>query len=372
MDNPRIFWNDDRLQRISAALMFAFILSFILAFFFSDTGQGTFYGGDFPGFYVLGEIFRRGAFEHLYDPSLQQTIQNEIWPSFNGAFYMSVYPPFVAYVMYPFTFFGPHLAQIIFTLIMFGCLFKSTSLLCQTNPSLKPVKSSLFVFLLLFNPIFASIFGAQNTALTILIILLSLKHRCLSPLLLYKPQFGVPWCIYQLYKNFSKKLLLQMTFGGGLFYLSGIPFFGWRWPLIWVSIAGSFGEQNFRANLSNLVSLQSVLWWANNRFNLQSSTVILSGYIVSVILFCLILFRRRKCSQPLIHFLPLLAPQTLFYDLGITLVGTLRRAAPTDRNITIGYSVALFSWILFILKGIFYFPLFVILIPILSLNLFLG
>src|SRR5688572_15451523 len=92
---PRRFWNDSRLRRIAAALLVAFALSLGISYSHDAEEKSLLKRGDFPGFYAPAVIVARGRYGWLYDPALQRAVENEFWPSFEGEFYMSVYPPYV-------------------------------------------------------------------------------------------------------------------------------------------------------------------------------------------------------------------------------------------------------------------------------------
>lgn len=356
-DSQRSFWTDARLHRFSVAIWISIAIALLYSFFFTNSDEGIMFGGDFPGFYVLGEILHRGEWLNLYDPALQRSIENELWPSFGGKFYMSVYPPFVAFFMYPFTLFGPHLGQLIFTITMLLCLFKAAAKICSENQSASQLLFPICTFFILFAPFFASVFGAQNTALSTLILLLSLKNPLWAPLLLYKPQFGVLWCIYIFFRSPNVRLLVKMLLVTSTLYILGALVSGWAWPLQWVSIAGSFGEQNFQSNLFNLVSLQGFIWWLSSSAHIAWKDVSLIGYLLSGTIFLALILRRSP--PPLVmRYLPLIAPQTLFYDLGIALTGMSLSWQINDKTIWRGLILIMLSWAAFFLRDYFYFPVF--------------
>jgi hypothetical protein len=323
----------------------------------TDIGRSSMVkSGDFPGFYVLAEILQRDQAEHLYDAALQRQIENEIWPGFQGSFYMSVYPPFLAGFLRPLAWLSPGAAQAVWTVVMFGAFLGSFALVSRSLNLSKLIFCCALA--LSFSPVTAGVLGGQNTAMSMLILasavwLLERESRrndllagAILALWLCKPQFGViallafgllarrPW------------VLVSGSGVAGLLFLVGVSVMGWGWPFEWISIATQFGEQNYISNRAEMVSLvgtckgiaiTSGFYPGATVFKAASIVGVLSS--VALVLDVIRVSRAKSLSVRAFAALfaaalPLVSPQTLFYDLGIPVVALLALWTPrTDREV---------------------------------------
>jgi hypothetical protein len=111
------------------------------------------------------------------------------------------YPPFVALAYYPLSLFGYRISYIIHSLLMVSALVLTIQLIRPFNPLIDQYKLSALALSLSFYPLFRAIWGGQNTAVILLLIVgtwrMALAHRewlagIILGLLLFKPQFAIP------------------------------------------------------------------------------------------------------------------------------------------------------------------------------------
>ena len=324
-----MIWNQERRKRIAIALGAAMLISLPLGFISHEGSAGLLQAGDFPGFYVLPEILSRGEAQRLYDPVLQHQIQSEFWPAFKDSYYHSVYPPFVAFFLYPLVIFGPHFGQLVWTMVSAACLFFALKLLSTARTVDFYLK---FILLLIAGPGFYAVFGAQNSAFTTLFLALVMiaSKRCsdeklaalkavLAGVLIYKPQFGilVSIALGVNYLVIAKKergpsyvfFSVAVVCAFAIFLLS-TSILGPRWLPLWLEAVQKFSHQNYIANYFNQISIVGVLSILNAG---KTSIFLLMSPAIAAMVWVGAQWQKRKIL--LIPLLTLLSPQTLFYDM---------------------------------------------------------
>lgn len=192
-----------RIKWYSRSLLFAISIAFIIAVFGgkdASTLTGRL-GGDYPAFYGAGRIIAEGDWENLYSPTRQLEIQKDLFPHEKNGFLAFSYPPFVALAYYPLSLFGYRISYIIHSLLMVSALVLTIQLIRPFNSLIDQYKLSALALSLSFYPLFRAIWGGQNTAVILLLIVgtwrMALAHRewlagIILGLLLFKPQFAIP------------------------------------------------------------------------------------------------------------------------------------------------------------------------------------
>ena len=165
-----------RRRAVAVAIVIAILLSLLITAMTDASHSSMIFMGDFPGFYVLAIIKANHDISQLYNPDLQRTIENFYWPQLQGQFYMSVYPPYDAYLLYPLSFLSPMSAQILFTTAAFGSFVGACKLVAKINPSFDDDFFSNSVFTFLICPVMTAILAAQNTSFSMLLFALIIFH----------------------------------------------------------------------------------------------------------------------------------------------------------------------------------------------------
>jgi hypothetical protein len=333
----RKFWFNARLRRLAFALLATILVAIVITYFTDTENKSLLKRGDFPGFYVLSEIKNAGLMERLYDPELQRSIENKIWPGFQGSFYMSAYPAFTATLLYPLSFFNAQIAQIIFSGFMLICFFLSIHIISKLNATIKENFFPNAVFALCFAPVFYSLFGAQNTALSMLLysaIIYFLKKETkisdlsagiCAGLWLFKPQFAL-FMIAMMIVSRLWFSLIGAACVAALFQAIAAVDCGFFWFIDWIKTLQIFSDQNFISNAPQIVSISGTLraFSSNPALNIVSACITV---LITVALFLKVWkVKRTEFPKLFLLFGPLLvliSPQTLFYDLGIALASYL-------------------------------------------------
>lgn len=307
-----------RLDRLSAAVLLAIGIAIIITLCRADP-QAMVVVGDYPGFHVLGEILRRGQTADLYVPELQWRIENELWPSFHGSYYQSVYPPYMALVMLPFAILGPTAGRLLFLALALSS-FVATVLI--VFPRTQRLRGAAALALLL--PILQGTVGGQLVPFLMLLvagIYRALERRdykssgLLTGLLLVKPQVALIPVVLLIYRTRRQELI---WFGGTAlaWYGLGSCLLGPRWPLRWIEAIAPFAQQNSLSNLALQTSLVALPAGDSAR---------LIGILVAA-LALIALFTYRRIGEYRLLALglaaaPILVPQTLYYDLAAAYLG---------------------------------------------------
>jgi hypothetical protein len=336
-----------RSRRFALALLIALCIAPLMVAFTDVTGDSMVLRGDAPGFLSPAVTVARGQGAGLYDTALQQHLQNELFPSMKGNTLVSVYPPIVGLVLSPLATFTAVQAKLILTLLAAAFFLFAFRLARNFVPFIRIAPVESFLILLSLAPLYCAILAAQNSALTIFFLtgaaVLISKNTSraeflagtLLGLLLYKPQFGALILVPILFAG-KFAVLAGAFIAAVIWYLAGVFVGGKSWLEEWVAAATRFGAQNFEVNGFQMVSFAGVL----NGFvqPLSQSGTISTLLVFLFALACLTYFawnfyragRAVESSHAVARSLvctaaalPVISPQTLFYDLSLSFLPLL-------------------------------------------------
>ena len=363
--DTRRFWHDRRLIRLSVATIAALAGAVAIVFVADHEHRSLLGRGDFPGFYGPAEILSRNLESRLYDPQLQRQVENELWPSFGGQFYYSVYPPYFYRLLQPLTSCTPQQAQWIFTTLMLLFFLLSLRYLRPLVPLLQTTPLPTAVYLFTLAPVFVAIVGAQNTALSLLLYCgaIALLNRrtaagewgagVLLGLWLFKPQFGA-FALFLALVGGRFRVVAGGAVVAFFYYLLGATVFGLSWPLTWFHALKAFAGENLYVNqqqLTSAIGFFSALGHLVDFIPAAEGILKGIGYLVTALVFLLtvsrfsVLWRLRTEEKRREYFprlllllgpmLTVVSPQTLFYDLTLALIPCARYLSLTnDRTVT--------------------------------------
>ncbi len=216
-------------------------------------------GGDLPAFYNAGLLVNDGDVDRLYDADALRETQAS-WSDQLDQDLPFLYPPFVAGAFAALAKLPYRAAYVVYSLMMVTALGAAVWLL--RKPLSRVSRWPLEAFLLSagFYPMFRSMFGGQNTAVTLLILVAG--YRALDDdrpllagavlgLLFYKPQFAVPVAGLLLLMN--RRALLGMAATGTGLWLSGAAMLGPNWVTVWFD-----GARRQSADLIPLVPVWNI------------------------------------------------------------------------------------------------------------------
>lgn len=328
------FWHDDRIKRVLIALYGTLLLTTAILIISGVKNMPLLTSGDFPGFYAPAVILSQGEYERLYELELQKEIEDRYFDDFDSGFYIFAYPPYTALALKPLAALSPGVAKWVFVLFHLCSALVTFAILSRYSEN-----TLQYFALLLFPPLIISIIGAQNTAFTLLLfalfahglLLKSASGEYLSgvsaALMLYKPQFGVFFCLYLLVRGGARSRTAVIV-TSALLYLLTAAAFGFSWPIWWLTAVTDFGDKNFTINAYQMVSLVGALYSTAESTELFTTEFALSlGYILSFLLIgFLYLFIATKSLSLKNTFILLgfsaviLSPQTLVYDTALCIV----------------------------------------------------
>lgn len=331
-----------RLRSITLALAGGFVLSVLLYLVAGERAGSSLFRGDFPAFYAAAEIVWTGRGMELYDYGFQRALENRHWPDFEGEFLAYPYPPFFALILSPLAALAPLAAKGLASFTLFCSLLGALLLARRSCDFVSEHFSFTFFYLLTFPPLMLSIVGVQNTGLSILCFGLfhwatqtrrPLLAGLAASLLLFKPQFGILFLIYLIWRGNHRELI---GWGSGAFamYLLGTLVLGFSWPLAWLKAASHFGDLNFTINAHNMISLAGLTYWFAEQFGLDGARGLPLAYLLSALLLVMTAWyvgrdaKRMLLVPSLVLFL---SPQTLFYDAGLAVCYLLCTLRPRRR-----------------------------------------
>ena len=259
----------------------------------SANSRGDAFGGDYGAFYGAGSIAAAGDWDDLYELDRQVAAQEPL-PSEDAepSARFFAYPPQVAFVYQPFARVSYFPSFLIHTALMGGLLVAAMWL---AKPMIPWLRSYLLLGLagaLVFWPIFRSISGGSNTALTLFLIVAAwrLVHDenrfgagVVLAVLLYKPQFALPLIGLFLLRR-SWQVVVGAAAGGVVFYLTGVALLGWGWVGEWLEVAAEFGKLDAEINGHSAISF---VGFAENLFGVgvSGATVAAWGLVVVCVVF---------------------------------------------------------------------------------------
>ena len=359
-----------RLARITLGLGLGLMLGVLLYLLKGEPAGSALFRGDFPAFYSAAELVWTGRGAELYDFDLQRELENRHWPDFGGSYYIFAYPPFFALLLAPLAALTPLAAKVVASLILFAALLGALLLLRRTSPFVREHFALVLVLLVTFAPLQMALFGVQNTSLTILLFTLVYwatregYHGLAgfsAALLLYKPQFGALMLLFLLGRG-QKTALLGWGLGALALYLLGILVQGPGWPLIWLRAATSFGDLNFTINAGNMISLAGLMYWIGEAWQGAGARLLPWAYGLAACLLLLAVGYMRRDPRRFVlapHLVLWLSPQTLFYDVAVSLVCLVQDfRAGHRRDLAMFGLLWLYGMVALLLRDRVTFPLF--------------
>ena len=324
-------------------------------------GRGGRVGGDLPAFYGAARIVRSERPKALYDPTAQREAQSDLLPDNDGGWIHFAYPPYVAVAYVPFTWLGFKTAYVVHTLLMVACVLAALALL---RPLLLPLRvefAACAAAILTFYPLFRSIVGGQNTALSLLCAagaaaMLSRNRDVVAGLWIglwmFKPQYAIP--VGALIAVCGRpRIVVGAGIGTALWYVIGASVGGWDWPIWW-----------WQTGVVPFAALDAVVDRANGVSFPQVASALgvpLLGWlgVVATALFAIATAWRSR-AEPIVGVAigsaacVLTAPHALYYDAGLAVLAFAVAANTLGRR---ALPVLIASWIFAAAQPVWTFPI---------------
>ena len=360
-----------RLRVYPFALLVALGGALLLAVLSYDRDHPTTrLGGDYPSFYAAGSIALAGDWGELYSAERQSAEQAGLIDDEGGYLYFS-YPPFVAGAYGALAVFDYSVSFLLHTVLMTLALVAATRLLWPRLESIGWPFPALLVLAMAFYPMLRAVPGGQNTTVSLLLLALAVRlERDDAPFwagvalagLLFKPQFGVV-IVPLLLLTRRWRVLAGWATGAGALAIVSSWLMGGMWLGDWWEQAGAFRDQNVVANGANFISLPGFF---ENLLGTGETTAFVVGYGAATVFGLAVAYFwwRHPRSHHLERYalagaaVVLAAPQTLYYDAGLLLLGLAAVAAVVKENgVRVIGPLAALSWVHIVADDLGWSPL---------------
>ncbi len=321
---------------LSRAVIIGIVFALAIAGIAGTTAETTAgrLGGDFPSFYGAGQLVLEGKQSQLYSSEAQAEIQEDLFMD-QGEFLYFAYPPYTAVPYAGLAALPYRLAFVLHGLLSLVALWAAVRLARPMLPRLirgHDDELAALAVLLTTYPILRAVLGGQNTAFTMLLVMVVWRaardeRPAIAGLalagLLYKPQYGL-FLVLMIFAARRFRILAWWSGGAMVAYGVGALMLGVTWPLTWLDQVSSFNSENLRANGNLMVS--SMGWFAN----LASDSAV--GLGVGLVLALLVaaiagisVWRLGIGAKSMAVVLPsmvIASPSALYYDAGLA-IGTM-------------------------------------------------
>ena len=359
-----------RVKWYSRGALLALAVAFLVVLL-SGAGPQTLtgrIGGDYPAFYSAGQIIADGAAEQLYSPQMQRDYQQPLIGAQSGVL-LFAYPPQFAMLYAPLAELPFRLSYAIHTLALVAALALACVLIQRIYPTLIASPYLLFFLALTSYPIIRSVMGGQNTALSILLIVLvwymvlhdrQLLAGVILGLLFFKPQFALPLTGLFLLSGRWRVWGAAAATAGTLFVLN-TAIIGPGWVGDWLALVQTFSRLDVQVNFAELVSWQGFLQALLGDGNTIAVILGWAMTAATILVISWVWFAGGRTADFNAQIglasiaIVLISPHTLFYDAGVAIIGfiaLLGRRAQLNKALILGVWAASFLQLLSPILGI--------------------
>lgn len=347
-DSPLVAaFSSPRGYRIAIALTLALVIALgaaVLGGSGSDGPAGRL-GGDFPAFYGAGRMVLEGDGANLYDVKAQAATQLDMMGGTTGEFVYNPYPPHFAALFVPLAALGYRLSYLVWVVALVSMVALALRML---RPHIRLIDRAYFPVLVAtvsFWPLLRGIIGAQNTALTLVLVVgtwaaLRQGRDVIAGALLagltYKPQFAGPLIALVLLVEVGRHRRWGIVGGlagaGAALWGLGALANGWDWVWTWPRAVGDYPSvvaQNDAANELSFIGVARSMWGYHSPVALTIGGLLAVAALIGLIA---LWWRRGAMADrherlsvsalaTTLAVLVLLPPHSMFYDSGLALVG---------------------------------------------------
>ena len=327
-----------RVTWYSRGALFALAVAFVVILV-SGSGTATLtgrVGGDYPAFYAAGQIIADGKADGLYSLRQQHDYQKPLIGDESGVLPFA-YPPQFALLYAPLSQLPFRISYAVHTLLMVAALALACVLIRRIYPKLIAKPELLFFLALTAYPILRSIMGAQNTALSLLLIVavwykvLHNRHYqagIFLGLLFYKPQYALPLSGL-FFLSGRWRVWVSAAATAAVLFAASTALIGTGWIGDWLELVGTFSALDVQVNFAELVSWQGftqALLGHGNDFAAGLGWGLSAATVLGISWIWFNGGRKADFSSQLALAsvcIVLISPHTLYYDTGIALIAVV-------------------------------------------------
>lgn len=346
-----------RLRVYPVALLVALVAALVFATVTYDRDHPTSrLGGDYPAFYAAGAIAGDGDWDELYSAERQATEQAGLIDDDGSYLYFS-YPPFVAGAYAGLAGLEYRWSFMVHTVLMGLALAGAIAILWPWLERFGWPRVALFALAVAFYPLLRAVPGGQNTTISLLLLGAAARlDRDDRPViaglalaaLLFKPQFGVVIVPLLLVAR-RWRVLLGWTIGAVALWAASFALTGGAWVADWWDQAGAFRDENVAANGTNFVSLPGFF---ENLVGVGEPGAFVVGYGLAAVFGAAVAYFwwKHPRNRALERYglagaaVVIAAPQTLYYDAGLLLLGLVAAALAARFRAVILVALVALSW----------------------------
>ena len=383
------------LTKVARAVAVALAIAFVIALSSgsgADTAAGRL-GGDYPAFYAAGRLITSDERAVMYDPVRQAATQQGLFPrdagdtgdAGEGLLYFA-YPPHTALAYVPLAHLPYRVSYALHTLFMVGATVAALYLVRPMLPLIDRHFALAVIGAVSFYPMYRSITGGQNTALTLLLLAGSWRAvetrrdavgGVLLGLLLFKPQFALPLIgLHLLARRWRLGVSAALTAAAcwGL----GAVLLGFDWLGSWLDSVRSFSDLDAHVNRRNAVSFLGVadaVFGVGDTWGRALGGMLALASVAALIASWRNVDRRSLCA-PMMVALPaivLISPHAMFYDAGLLVLPLAAMSVARDAHVREAAVVLWCAGLLDIAKhAIGLTPVFAVTLAVLVVALFVA
>lgn len=329
--------------RRSKQVVIALTISVLVAVAYTAlTGEDSsmLFVGDLPGFYGLGRLVLEGHGDHLYDLNYQREVQNRFWPVLDQSVFPTMYPPIVALVMAAVAWIPP----IPLRFILAG--LEVALLIFSLQRCARDYRLERWGLLFFSAPILISVVGIQNTTFSIALVVIMREFLqkgggfisgIVTGLLFYKPQIGFivgTFVAVGAGYQFFAGLIVAL----GLHYMAGLLVCQGEWVIPWIERIAEFSSVRRQLDgyqmtgVVGYLPIDGVFGVSLQMWELGVCSIYMGLFVLAS---WLLRKQPEKWNQVFIVLMitfPVFVPQTMFYDLGLSLFWLVVTAELSSRR----------------------------------------
>ncbi len=266
---------------------------------------------------------------------MQSAVQEKHWSSLKDSHLYFSYPPYVAFLLKPLSYFNPVFSKFVFCSLMFIVFVYSLFILSSFHSNISNYEENFYKLLILsflYFPNLSAVFSGQNLALSLFLFMLltnftrkndkssNIKAGVVTGLWFFKPHFALI-AVLGLVAMRKWLAVLYALVVASIFFL--ISFLDWKknWILTWLKSTKEFYHLDSIYNGHKQISFIGFF----ENLSITSTSLSVLGYFLSFLFLVFFIYKCLKNNHIAFNkYLPFAivfcSPHTMFYESGIVLI----------------------------------------------------